>query len=179
MPPSVRTRVVQRLAVIYGCAVLAQAAAYLAAVWTVRGLLNALARLIATHAASGGATLSLTFFGTVFCVGLALALAIGFFGARWTLRAMRTAVPAHLPMPTAPVTWAALSAGVLIVCIESLVALSRLSVPTPIGIAFIVVRDALTVALLWYGALRSVRNPRGVALAAAVVQRGSSLTQRA
>lgn len=178
MPPSVRGHVVRRLSIIYALAVAVQAGLYIAVLWVLRAALSAAAVHIAAHATAQSAALNLVLFGTVVAIGLILALVIGFFGGRSTLRAMRSAVPSHLAMPTAPVTWAALSAGILIACIDSFVALTKLNAPGAVAWIFILLRDALTVALLWFGALRSINNPRGLAIAAPFVPRGGSLTQR-
>ncbi len=178
MPPGVRQVLVRRLAAICALSVVGQASAYL----VVTSLFGFLVTSLTSYGhinfghRSGPIVCAII---AMFLVSFLLALGIGFFGARTTLRAMRAAVPAHLPTPTTPVAWAAVSAGALILCLNVLRIVTKPDDQTLMTWALVALRDLIVLALLWYGAMRSVTNARGVALAAAIRPSGSSLSQRA
>jgi hypothetical protein len=137
-----------------------QAVVFLALAWAYRFA----ARLILEAAAhANGDHSSAVADGIAAAVVVALdlfcALAVGFFGARWLLRAIVRATPHPMKPPTRPIAWVALSAAGVVVAFMILSYAYKnepLSVPW-FGWAFELLRDAAIVALFWIAAIRVVR----------------------
>jgi hypothetical protein len=161
---------------------MSMALAYILPVAAVR--LAADAALTGTH--YGGRHLSPTgiALGVVIAVNLfrlILPLIVGFFGARLMLKAMRRTVPAHLGVPTSPIAWATLSAGVIIFCFELIFTapLGRFDGAQWYAWPLVIAANALAAGLLWYAGMRCMSTRRSKAVAAPVKQTGSALSQKA
>ena len=157
-PTRDRTRVVQRLTTLAAFAAAAQAVIYLVLAFAYRfaagAVLGALNGQGAqnSQATEGAAAL------LVMALDLFFALAVGFFGARWLLRAIVRATPHPMKPPTRPILWVALSAAFVAVAFLILAfAASNQSLAAPgFGWAFELIRDAAIVVLFRYAAARAI-----------------------
>ena len=156
-PADARTRAVRRLSTVFGWSIVFQAAVFLAIAWSYR----ALAQLILDFAArasggSPGAYAAILAATVVVLLDLFLALLVGFFGARWLLRAIVRATPHPMKPPTRPIPWASLCAGALVAVVSMLVLAAKTTPLSTLWAAwsFEVLRDAAVVALFWYAAQR-------------------------
>jgi hypothetical protein len=155
-----RDRVVRRLSALFGWSIAAQAGAFLAIAWIYRLAAQALLDLAAgstgdrsSALAAGGAA------AAVILLDLFLSLVVGFFGARWLLRAIVRATPHPMKPPVQPIPLASLCAAVLAVTVSVFVYASR---PDPqsaswYGWLIELARDGAVIVLFWYAARRAVR----------------------